>query len=89
MDLMKTTQLRHNAMLERIARNLSVRLSDLGIHLSVRDDEGAVVERSEPPCEFCRIICDADKSCSAVTAAASASACEKKAPELTNSETGC
>ena len=88
MDLMKTTQLRHNAMLERIARNLSVRLSDLGINLSVRDDEETVVGRSEPPCEFCRMICGDDKSCSAVTAAA-ASACEKKAPQFATSEVGC
>ncbi|MBC8373126.1 MAG: PocR ligand-binding domain-containing protein, partial [Planctomycetes bacterium] len=86
---MKTTQLRHNAMLERIARNLSVRLSDLGIHLSVRDDEGTAVGRSEPPCEFCRIVCGTDKSCSDVTAALAAIVLEKKVPEFATSEVGC
>jgi len=89
MDMIKTAQLRHNAMLERIAQNLSVRLSDLGIHFSVRDDEGMAVGRSESPCEFCRIVCDADRSCSAITAEAAATARETKAPEFATSKVGC
>ena len=89
MDMIKTAELRHNAMLERIAQNLSVRLSDLGIHLSVRDDEGTAVGRSEPPCEFCRIVCGTDKSCSDVTAALAAIVLEKKVPEFATSEVGC
>jgi putative nucleotidyltransferase with HDIG domain len=89
MDMIKTAELRHNAMLERIAKNLSVRLSDLGIHFSVRDDEGMAVGRSEPPCEFCRIICDADRSCSAITAETAATVRETKAPEFAVSRVGC
>ncbi|MCP4376292.1 MAG: HD domain-containing protein [bacterium] len=89
MDLIKTAQLRHNAMLERIAQNLSVHMLDLGVHLSVRDDEGLSVERSEQSCEFCRIICGTDKSCAAVRDEASASVLKNKTPEFTNSKIGC
>ena len=89
MDMIETAQLRHNAMLERIAQNLSARLADLGVHFSVRDDEGTVVGRSESPCEFCRIICDADASCSTAVAAASATALETKDPEFAISKVGC
>ena len=89
MDMIKTAELRHNAMLERIAKNLSVRLSDLGIHFSVRDDEGMAVGRPEPPCEFCRIVCDADRSCSATTAEAAATVRETKAPAFALSRAGC
>ena len=88
MDMIKTAELRHNAMLEGIARNLRVRLADLGIHFSVRDDEGRAVGRSESPCEFCRIICDTDGPCPGITAAA-ANAREKKAPEFATSRVGC
>ncbi|MDP6544732.1 MAG: HD domain-containing protein [Phycisphaerae bacterium] len=89
MDMIETAQLRHNAMLERIAQNLSVRLSDLGVYFSVRDDEGMAVGRSESPCEFCRMICDADASCSAATAEAAATVSKTKAPELATSKCGC
>jgi HD-GYP domain-containing protein (c-di-GMP phosphodiesterase class II) len=89
MDMIKTAQLRHNAMLERIARNLSVHMLDLGVHLSVRDDEGVLVERSEQRCEFCQMICGTDKSCSVISTEISARVLENKTPEFTNAKMGC
>ena len=89
MDLIKTAQLRHNAMLERIAQNLSVRLAELGVHLSVRDDEGAAVGSRGPRCEFCRTICNADDSCGVVSEMVAAKVIEKKAPEFARSRVGC
>ena len=89
MELIKTAALRHNAMLERIAKNLSVRLADLGVHLSVRDDEGEIIGLSEPRCEFCQAICNADNSCSIASETAAANILDKKAPEFTGSRIGC
>ncbi|MDP6633535.1 MAG: HD domain-containing protein [Phycisphaerae bacterium] len=89
MDMIRATALRHTAMLESIAENLNVRLADLGVHLSVRDDEGVVVGQSDPCCEFCQVICNADESCDAVCAATAASVMENSAPEFAKSKIGC
>ncbi|MDP6045753.1 MAG: HD domain-containing protein [Phycisphaerae bacterium] len=89
MDITKATEMRYTAMLERIAKNLSIRLADLGVHMSVRDDSGSVVGQSPPRCEFCQVVCDADKSCSAVTASAAQRAEETQATEFTDSRIGC
>jgi HD-GYP domain-containing protein (c-di-GMP phosphodiesterase class II) len=89
MDLINKAALRHNAMLERIAQNLSVRLADLGVHLSVRDDEGEVVGRPKPRCEFCQAICNDDTPCSAVSVMPDANVPDKMTPRYTTSRVGC
>jgi len=81
--------MRYTAMLERIAENLSDRLADLGVNLSVRDDSGCLVGQSPPECEFCRAVRSADKSCSTCTLSAAENVFESKAPEFTESRIGC
>ena len=89
MDMIETAALRHNAMLERVAKNLSVRLADLGARLSVRDDKGVDVEPVGPQCEFCQAICSVNKSCDAHSAVVARRVVETKSPEFTSSPIGC
>ena len=89
MDTTRATEIRHVAMLERIARNLSVRIADLGAYLSVRDDSGGLVEHSQPRCEFCQAVCNAGRSCADISVSAAAKALETRSPEFTASKIGC
>jgi len=89
MDLNETTALLHKAMLERVLKSLSARLSDLGMNFSVRDDTGAVVGGSELTCEFCNTVCGAAESCRSAARDVALSVLENKAPRRTTSETGC
>jgi len=89
MELNATTSLLHNAMLERVLKSLSARVSDLGMRFSVHDDAGKVVGRSEPPSEFCRIVCGACDSCGAAASEAAIGVLDGHGPQQTTAETGC
>jgi len=89
MDLNRTTSPVHHAMLERVLKSLSVRLSDLGMNFSVRNDAGQVVGGSEPACEFCRTVCGACETCSTTAAEAADNVLRGKTPQQMTAETGC
>jgi len=64
-------------------------MADLGVHLSVRDDRGAIVDPESPRCEFCQAVCDADNSCVSTSETAARRVLDEKTPQSLRSRIGC
>ena len=80
MNLIEAATSRFQAMLERLFAGLKDRVADLGMNLSVHDDDGRCTGALEPRCEFCRQVCASGRLCADAHSALAETVLQDNAP---------
>ncbi|MDP7162550.1 MAG: HD domain-containing protein [Phycisphaerae bacterium] len=89
MNQIETATARFQVMLEQVFEGLKNRVADLGMNLSVHDDDGRCTGAIEPRCEFCRQVCGCGQVCADAHSALAGNVLKNNVPHETTAPTGC